>query len=143
MQIEWYQQQRDTHCQGYWVAWVGCHRVGAMKISGLDETLPLEHQQRVDVGAYVGDSEHRAGLLGYAIALMQLNIVFEFLSVLEINSYIVKTNARSRTFNKQLGYIEEELIGHLIPVTNTRPRFKIAEKRLAKYFSHAKCEKLS
>lgn len=61
-----------------------------------DKTISLEYQQRVDVGAYVGDSEHSAGLLGYAIALMQLNIVFELLSFCQCSKLTVISSRQTR-----------------------------------------------
>ncbi len=133
----WYERIRDRLDQAHWVVWSKGVRTGYVNIKGEG---PLELQQaQVDVGLYVGDSPVRRGLLGYAMAMTQLDIVFEHLSVSRVQTVIREDNYRARRFNQQLGYREERCKDGFVRLSICPSDYQAAKTRLIRYFPHDKC----
>ena len=134
-QRKWFEGFYDKVDQGHWVVWRNGIRTGYMKIQGIVEDKPLDQQEETDVGTYVGDSTVRYGLLGYAVALMQLQIVFEYLSISGIRTEIREWNVRGRKFNHLLGYREGDKKGGLIVMTIDQESFIAAKRKISRYFN--------
>ncbi len=133
----WYERIREREDQACWVVWCKGVRTGYVNIRGKG---PLESQTQISGGFYVGDSQVRHGLLGYAIALMYHEIIFEYFSVSEIRDSVLKSNHRARRLNQQMGYREQRENGSFVNVVLDYSDYKIARKKFAKYFSDAHCE---
>lgn len=129
----WYERIKDRLDQAHWVVWSKGVRTGYVNIKGEG---PLELQAQVEGGLYVGDSSVRYGLLGYAIAMMLLDIVFEHLSVSQYQGVVREKNYHSRRFNQQLGYREEGCKDGFIRLTISHSDYKTAKTRLLRYFRH-------
>ncbi|MDY6986702.1 MAG: GNAT family N-acetyltransferase [Thermodesulfobacteriota bacterium] len=129
----WYEQIRDRVDQAHWVVWLKGVRTGYVNIKGKG---PLESQRQVDVGLYVGDSKVRRGLLGYAMAMMQLDIVFDQLSVARVQMVVLEDNWRVRQFNRQLGYREDGCKDGVVGLSICRSDYETAKARLTRYFLH-------
>ena len=99
---------------------------------------PLELQEQVDAGLYVGDSPVRHGLLGYAMAMMQLAIIFEHLNVLRLQS-VVQDDYRIRRLNQQLGFREEGGKDGFIRIVMDLFDYKTTKKKFARYFDDDQC----
>ena len=69
----WYERIVNSVEEAHWVVWCKEVRTGYMNLKGHDS---LHSQKSLDGGLYVGNSNVKHGLLGYAIALMQLDISF-------------------------------------------------------------------
>jgi len=119
------------------VVWCKGVRTGYINIKGEG---PLELQGQVTGGFYAGDSLVRHGLLGYAMAMMHLDIVFEHLSVSEYRDLMRKSNSRVRQFNQQLGYREEWENDSFIGIVIKPSDYKTAKKKFARYFGDTRCE---
>ena len=74
----WFENIQGRVDQMNWVVWCKGIRAGFIKIKG---SGPLELQKHLGGGYYVGESQIRHGLLGYAIFLMFHDIIFEYFSV--------------------------------------------------------------
>ena len=133
----WYERIRERVEQAYWVVWFKGVRTGYVNIKGEG---PLESQTQISGGFYVGDSQVRHGLLGYAIGMMYLEIIFDHLSILEIRDSVLKSNYRARQFNQQMGYHEQGENGNYINIFFNRSDYKITKKKFARYFDDAYCE---
>lgn len=133
----WYEGIKDRIDQAHWVAWSQGVRTGYMKIVGEG---PLELQSQVPVygGLYAGDSSVRHGLLGYAIAMMMLDIIFEQLSVTQFPGTTREDNYHARQFNKQLGYREEGCQDGFVKLTISYSDYIKAKARLIRYFQNDK-----
>ena len=79
-QRQWFEEIKKRNDQAHWMVWYNAIRTGYMCLKG---NGLLESQPSLNGGLYVGNSSVKHGLLGYAIALMQLEIVFEYLEVPE------------------------------------------------------------
>lgn len=134
-QRKWFEGIKIRNDQAHWVVWYNDIRAGYMNLKG---NGPLESQFSLDGGLYVGNSPVKHGLLGYAIALMQLEIVFEHLEVPEYKTSFRDTNVHARKFNKQLGYQEVDQKDGFIWVVITRRDHAPAKKQLMKYFKSNK-----
>ncbi len=132
----WYEQIKGRADQAHWVVWREGVRTGYVNIKG---NGPLESQEQVHGGLYVGDSPVRHGLLGYAMAMMQLYIIFEYLSVSRVQMLIREDSYRARRFNQQLGYHEGECKDGIVTLTIFPSDYKAAKTRLIRYFPHDKC----
>ena len=133
----WYEKIRERVDQAHWVVWCKGIRTGYVNIKGAG---PLESQKKISGGFYVGDSKVRHGLLGYAIGMIYLEIIFEHFSILEIRDSVLKSNYRARQFNQQMGYREQGENGNYINIFLNRSEYKIAKKKFARYFDDAYCE---
>ena len=127
----WYEKVKGKPDQAYWVAWYKGIRTGCLNIKG---DGPLESQEVVEFGAYVGDSKVRQGLLGHAISLLGFDIAFEHLSVLRGQGWVNEDRPRARQFAKQLGYIEGECENGFIKLIMSKSDYKLARARLLRYF---------
>ena len=134
----WYEQIRDRADQAHWVVWCKGVRTGYVNVKG---DGPLDLQVQVDVGLYVGDSPVRHGLLGYAMAMMQLAIIFEHLTVLRVQT-VIQDDYRVRRFNQQLGYRDEGCKGckdGFIRIAMDLFEYKTTKKKFARYFDDDQC----
>jgi RimJ/RimL family protein N-acetyltransferase len=129
----WYERIKNRDDQAHWVAWRKGVRAGYVNIKS---NGPLQLQEEVDVGLYVGDSSVRHGLLGYAMTLMQLDIAFEHLSVSRIQMVVKEGNYRARRFNQQLGYREEGYKDGFVKSIIYHRDYQVAKARLIRYFRH-------
>ena len=127
----WFETIRTSETQAHWMAWSRGVRVGYMNLKG---DGPLALQTCLGGGLYVGKSVGRHGLLGYALALLQLEIVFEHLKVPRYMTSFRETNSSARKFNQQLGYTEVEKKNGFIWISITADAHNDAKKRLARYF---------
>jgi hypothetical protein len=130
-QRRWFEEIQKRDDEAHWMVWYNDVRVGWMKLKG---NGPLLSQQSLDGGLYVGNSRVKHGLLGYAIALMQLEIVFEHLKVPVYKTSFRDTNVQARKFNKQLGYREVDHKDGFIWVVITLESHAPAKQRLMRYF---------
>ena len=133
----WYERIRERVDQAHWAVWTNGVRTGYVNIKGEG---PLELQAQLEGGSYVGDSLVRHGLLGYAMAMMQLGIVFEYLSVSKFRSLILTANRRSRQFNQQLGYREEWANDDFIGIVMNLSGYKTMKIKFVRYFPDTRCE---
>ena len=133
----WYERIRERIDQAHWVVWCKGVRTGYINIKGEG---PLEFQEKLTSGMYAGDSLVRHGLLGYAMQMIVLDIVFEHLSVSELRGPVRKDNTSVRQFLKQLGYREEGYKGDFVWTTICPLDFKTEKKKFARYFADAQCE---
>ena len=70
----------------------------------------------------------------YAIALMQLDIAFEFLFSMKYETSFRENNISASKFNKQLGYQEIIRKDGFIRVAITIESYNKAKSRLIRYF---------
>jgi len=134
-QRRWYEQIKNRIDQAHWVVWCEGVRTGYVNIKG-EGSLKLQTQ--VDSGLYVADSQVRHGLLGLAVIMMHLDIVFEYLSVAQIKSVIRQDNDRARQFNRKLGYLEEGSKNGFVNLVIHSSDYKRAKTRLIRYFQNGK-----
>ena len=78
--------------------------------------------------------EVKHGLLGYAIAFMQLDIAFKFLFSIKYETSFRESNLSARRFNKQLGYLEVSRKDGFIRVAITHESYNKSKARLIRYF---------
>ena len=97
----WYERIINIVEEAHWVVWCKGVRTGYMNLKGHDSICS---QKSLDGGLYVGDSKVKHGLLGYAIALMQLDIAFKFLFSTKYETSFRENNLSASKFNLQLGY---------------------------------------
>ena len=133
----WYESIRARIDQAHWVVWNKEIRTGYASIKGEG---PIDSQEKLELGFYVGDSPVRHGLLGYAIEMMLLDIAFERLSASQILGEIVKTNYSARKLAQQLGYREISENENFVDIVLDPADYKTAKKKLVRYFSNARCE---
>ena len=127
----WYKKIIDSVEEAHWVVWCKNIRTGYMNLKGKESICS---QNSLDGGLYVGKSEVQHGLLGYAIALMQLDIAFNFLFCRKYETSFRETNSSARKFNKQLGYREISCINGFVRVSITNESYKKAKDRLIRFF---------
>ena len=127
----WYEKVKGRTDQAYWVAWYKGIRTGCLNIKGAG---PLESQELVEFGVYVGDSEVRRGFLGHAISLLGFDIAFEHLSVQVGQGWAKADRPKSRQFAKQLGYQERESKNGFIRLVMSKSEYKLAKTKLMRYF---------
>ena len=127
----WYEHIQSTSNEFHWVAWFRNERAGYMNLKW---ERSLDGESTLGGGLYVGDSPVRHGLLGYALALMQLRIAF---SVLQADCYTTRFrvhNQSAEKFNKQLGYRVCSRDDAFVTVEITPSEYQKAEERLRRYF---------
>jgi hypothetical protein len=90
----------------------------------------------LDGGLYIGASSVKHGLLGYALALLQLEIVFEHLRVPEYRTSFREMNRSAKRFNQQLGYTEIGRHDGFIWVSITAVEHAKAKRKIAQYFDN-------
>jgi hypothetical protein len=83
---------------------------------------------------YVGDSPARHGLLGLAMAMMQLDIVFETLRIPQVTMSVKDSNDRALLFNTQLGYREHRRDAGLVYLRVNAAGYATAKAGLLRYF---------
>ncbi len=132
-QRDWYEGLLDCDRQAHWVARFRDIRVGYMNLKGSGK---LSSQSCLDGGLYIGASSVKHGLLGYALALLQLEIVFEHLKVPEYRTSFRATNRSAKRFNQQLGYTEVERRDGFIWVSITAVQHAQAKRKIARYFDN-------
>ncbi len=135
----WYEGIRERFDQAHWVVWCKGVRTGYINIKG---DGPLELQEKLTGGMYTGNSQVRHGLLGYAMQLMSLEIVFKHLSVSEFRGPVRKDNNNVRKFLKKLGYLEEGCKGDFVWTTICLSDYETAKKKFLRYFTDTECELL-
>lgn len=128
----WYEYIQNTLNQAHWVAWVRNVRAGYMNLKG---TGPLDKVSILGGGLYVGDSSVRHGLLGYALALMQLRIAFKVLNADFYTTRFRVQNLSAEKFNKQLGYRICSRDNAFVTVEITPIEYEKTEERLSRYFN--------
>ena len=133
----WYESIRARIDQVHWVVWNKEIRTGYASIKGEG---PIDSQEKLEVGFYVGDSPVRHGLLGYAIEMLLLDIAFEHMSASQILGEIVKTNYSARKLAQQLGYREISENENFVDVVLDPADYKTAKIKFVRYFSNARCE---
>lgn len=134
----WFENVRTSDTQAHWVAWSRGVRVGYMNLKG---DGPLTSQTCLNGGLYVGNSVGRHGLLGYALALLQLEIVFDHLKVPQYRTSFRETNSSARKFNQQLGYLEIGEKDGFVWVSITADAHSKSKIRIARYFDRERQEK--
>jgi hypothetical protein len=127
----WFEYIQTRVDQMNWVVWFKGIRSGFMNVKG---TGPIELQKQLGGGYYVGESQIRHGLLGYAIFLMFHDTIFEHFLVSEIRDTVLKSNYRARKLNKLFGYLEGKEFGKYIEISITHSRYKTAKMKIARYF---------
>ena len=133
----WYQKIKDRFDQAHWVVWWKGERAGYITIKGKG---PLEHQKQLTGGMYSGNSQNKHKLLGYAMQIMMLDIVFGHLSVSKFRGPVLKKNDGVRKLLKQLGFREEGFKGDFVWTSIIPKDFKTARKKFERYFPDTKCE---
>ena len=136
----WYRNIKERFDQAHWVVLYKGVRTGYVTIKGEG---PLELQKQLTGGMYSGDSQVKHKLLGYAMQIMMLDIVFEHLSVSEFQGPVRKNNSSVRQLLQQLGFCEEERKGDFVWTTICPSDFKTAKKKFARYFADTRCELIS
>ena len=121
----WYEGIRERFDQAHWVVWCEGVRTGYINIMGEG---PIEIQEQLTGGMYTGNSRVRHGMLGYAMQLMLLDIVFEHLSVSKFRGPVRKDNLKGRQFLKKLGYSEEVYKNDFVWTTICHSDFEKAKK---------------
>ena len=127
----WYERIFNIEEEAHWVVWCKEVRTGYMNLKGHDS---LHSQKSLDGGLYVGNSNVKHGLLGYAIALMQLDISFYHLNSQKYETYFRENNMSASKFNQQLGYCEVSHKDGFIRVEITNELYKKSKARLIRYF---------
>ena len=133
----WYQKIKERFDQAHWVAWCKEVRTGYVTIKGKG---PLEHQKQLTGGMYSGNSQNKHKLLGYAMQIMMLDIVFGHLSVSKFRGPVQKKNDGVRKLLKQLGFREEGFKGDFVWTSIIPTDFKTARKKFERYFPDTRCE---
>ena len=129
----WYERIINIEEEAHWVVWCKDVRTGAMNLKSHDS---LYSQKFLDGGLYVGDSNVKHGLLGYAIALMQLDIAFIHLKCLKYETSFRENNLSARRFNQQLGYQEINKKDGFIRVSITNESYLKSKDGLLRYFKN-------
>ena len=127
----WYERIINRLEEAHWVVWCKGVRTGYMNLKGHDS---IYSQKSLNGGLYVGDSKVKHGLLGYAIAFMQLDIAFKFLFSIKYETSFRESNLSARRFNKQLGYLEVSRKDGFIRVAITHESYNNSKARLIRYF---------
>ena len=127
----WYEKVKGKVDQAHWVVWCKGIKTGYLNIKGAG---PLDSQELVEFGVYVGDSEVRHGLLGYAISLLGFDIAFEHLKVETAQGWVREDRPKVRQYNKQLGYQEAECVNGFIRLVMSKPEYDQAKTKLLRYF---------
>lgn len=130
-QKRWYSHVQTTRQEAHWVVWCNGVRTGWMKIKA---EVPLDVAKTVDVGMYVGDSSVKHGLLGFAMGLMQIDIVFDVLSIPKIEMTINEDNPQLLRFNNVLGYQETVLLNGYRHMCITPNDYQPAKAKLLRIF---------
>ncbi len=133
----WYQKIKDRFDQAHWVVWWKGERAGYITIKGKG---PLENQKQLTGGMYSGNSKNKHKLLGYAMQIMMLDIVFGYLSVSKFRGPVQKKNDGVRKLLKQLGFREEGFEGDFVWTSIIPKDFMTARKKFERYFPDTKCE---
>lgn len=131
-QRRWYEHIQNTLNEAHWVAWVRNVRAGYMNLKGKG---PLDEASTLRGGLYVGDSSVRHGLLGYALALMQLRIAFKVLNADLYTTRFRRANQSAEKFNKQLGYRICSKDNAFVTIEITPIEYEKTEERLSRYFN--------
>ena len=127
----WYEKVKDDRHQAHWVVRCKGVRAGYMNLKG---DGVLEVQTTLHGGLYVGQSAVRHGLLGYAIAMMQLQISFDQLSANCYQTSFREENLSAKKFNEQLGYRETGMTDGFVTIEIYRPDYEETIKRFSRYF---------
>lgn len=130
-QCLWYKKITKLENQAHWVVWYKGIRSGYMNIKELQTNKGVTE---VDVGMYVGDSSANHCLLGFAIVLMQLDLVFENKSVLEVKIKVREKNIRAIKFNKLIGYKQIGSKDGFVILIIKPSTYKADKSRLMRYF---------
>jgi len=127
----WYEKIINRVEEVHWVIWCKGVRTGYMNLKGHDS---IYSQKSLDGGLYAGNSKVKHGLLGYAIALMQLDIAFNFLCSMKYETSYRESNLSAGKFNKQLGYREISRKDGFIRVSINSKSYNKAKTGLIRYF---------
>lgn len=126
----WYESIQTRADQAHWTVWRRRTRTGYVNIKAAG---PIELQSRVDVGLYVGDSAVRDPFLGFAMTLLQLDIVFDVLG-LDGNEVLVKDDPGLIRFNREFGYRELGRRDGFVRLALDPAEYRTARARLIKNF---------
>jgi len=127
----WYERITSRVEEAHWVAWYKDVRTGYMNLRGQDS---IYSQNYLDGGLYVGDSKVKHGLLGYAMAFMQLDIAFKFLFSTKYETSFRENNLSASKFNLQLGYKKISQKDGFIRVSINQKSHNKAKSRIIRYF---------
>ena len=119
------------------MAWCKGIRAGYVTIKGKG---PLEHQKQLTGGMYSGNLQNKHKLLGYAMQIMMLDIVFGHLSVSKFRGPVQKKNAGVRKLLQQLGFREEGFKGDFVWTSIVPTDFKTSRIKFERYFPDTRCE---
>jgi RimJ/RimL family protein N-acetyltransferase len=132
-QRRWFERIQQESNQAHWVVWFKGVRTGYMNVVGQGS---LKDQAYLEGGMYVGQSTVRSGLLGFAIALMQLKVVFELARVPVYQTVYKATNKAARRFNEYLGYTEGVLEEGFVQISLDEVAYLATKDRMARYFEN-------
>ena len=93
----------------------------------------LYKQDVLDAGMYVGETDIRHGLLGYAISLIQLDIIFDELLARRVETK-VKTDSRAFKYLLSLGFKVTDKKILFCDVRLEQSDYKKKKKYILKYF---------
>ena len=113
------------------MAWCKGIRAGYVTIKGKG---PLEHQKQLTGGMYSGNLQNKHKLLGYAMQIMMLDILFGHLSVSKYRGPVQKKNAGVRKLCQQLGFREEGFKGDFVWTSIIQKILRQQEKNLKDIF---------
>ena len=129
-QIEWFKRINSTNDELHFAVWYRGQLVGYMNIIGNGY---LYKQDVLDAGMYVGETDIRHGLLGYAISLIQLDIIFDELLARRVETK-VKTDSRAFKYLLSLGFKVTDKKILFCDVRLEQSDYKKKKKYILKYF---------
>lgn len=132
-QEAWFLAIQHRFHEAYWVVYCQGVPTGMLCIKGKEK---LGSESEVDVGMYTGTppSPVKHSLLGFAMALMQMSIVFDTLALGSISMEVKASNENALKFNRLLGYREQGTSNEFVRMRITAEEFIKGKKRLSRYF---------
>ena len=122
----WFESIAKHTDLAHWVVWSQGVRTGYVNIRGAGD---LSIQKHVSGGYYIADTSVRHGFLGYSVALMYHDIIFDYILAEAIFDTVLKSNRTARQLNVQMGYIESIADGESIPVALYLRNYEEAKKK--------------
>jgi RimJ/RimL family protein N-acetyltransferase len=138
-QRSWYEQISNRTDQVHWVVWCNGTKTGYITIKNITGGNSLLNQPYLDGGFYVADSPVRHGLLGHAILMMYLDIIFFHMEAPLLRGVVLKSNRSVRALNKQLGCREVTDDGDSIKIELKVSEYLDAKKKFLRFFKDSHC----
>ena len=132
----WFEHIINRVDQAQWVVWCKGEKTGYVNVKGEGH---LQMQPHVSGGYYIGETNVRHALLGYAVTLMYHDIIFDYMVVPLIKGIILKDNRNSLKLNKEFGYQKVSESAESISFTLKARDYSKARKRFLRYFEDPKC----